>query len=335
MNIRDIAGRCHVSVATVSRVINESPNVSAKTREKVLAIMREEGYTPNAFARGLGLNSMRMVGILCTDVANPFYALAVSLLERDLRDKGFNTLLCCSGTALDKKKRCLSLLLEKRVDAIMLVGAAFYEKKDNKHIAEAARQVPVFLINAHLSLPNVYWVLCDEREAMRSSVGRMAAAGYDRILYLHDMLRWAWAGTRKMEGFRQGLEDEGIPQDSVLIQGCERGVLPAQQAIAALLDQGIAFSGIIASEDILAVGAQKALLERGLSLPIIGFNNSIFCACTTPTLTSVDNMLGSLCPTAVEMLDRLLAGGQVPENIVVSATLIERETFPLRTANAH
>ncbi len=330
MNIRDIANQCHVSVATVSRVINESPNVSPKTREKVLQVMRREGYTPNAFARGLGLDSMRMVGILCTDVANPFYALAVSLLERNLRDKGFNTLLCCSGTALENKKKCLSLLLEKRVDAIMLVGAAFYERRDNKHIAEAARQVPVFLINAQISLLNVYCVLCDEKEAMRNSVHRMAKAGYGRILYLHDMLRWAWAGTRKMEGFKQGLQDEGIPQDAQLIQGCERGVLPAQRAVAGLLDQGVEFSGIIASEDILAVGAQKALLEHGYSLPIIGFNNSIFCACTTPTLTSVDNMLASLCPTSVEMLDRLLTGGQVPEKVVVSATLVERETFPLR-----
>ncbi len=327
MNIRDIAARCGVSVATVSRVINESQAVSEQTREKVLAVMRQEGYTPNAFARGLGLNTMRMVGILCTDVANPFYARAVSLLERGLREKGFDTLLCCCGQSLESKKKCLTLLLQKRVDAVMLVGAAFHERRDNRHIQEAAGQVPVFLINARMALPNVYCVLCDEKEAMRQSVRRLVAAGCRDILYLHDMTRWAWAGTQKIEGVRQGLLDAGLAENPDLVSAVDHGVLPAQERVAALLARGVRFAGVIASEDLLAVGAQKALLAQGLDVPIIGFNNSIFCECTTPTLTSVDNMLGAICPTAVDMLDRLLAGGQIPGEITVSATLVERETF--------
>ncbi len=328
MNIRDIAARCGVSVATVSRVINDSKSVSEKTREKVLREMREQGFTPNAFARGLGLNSMRMVGILCTDVANPFYARAVSLLSLRLRGKGLDTLLSCCGTALEEKKKCLSMLLQKRVDAIVLVGAAFRERRDNRHIIEAARQVPVFLINALLEQPNVYCVLCDEREAMRAGVKRLAAAGCRRILYLHDMTGWAWAGSQKLDGFRQGMLEAGLAPDGELIQAVDSGVGAAQARVARMLRQGAGFDGVIASEDVLAVGALKACGEAGLRVPIVGFNNSLLCECTTPTLSSVDNMLDSLCPAAVDMLDRLLLGGAAPNVVTVSAALVERETFP-------
>ncbi|MDR3051564.1 MAG: LacI family transcriptional regulator [Oscillospiraceae bacterium] len=329
MTIRDIAARCGVSVATVSRVINNNPNVSPKTREEVLAVIQAQGYTPNAFARGLGLNTMRMVGILCTDVANSFYSKAVSLLERSLRVKGFDTLLCCSGAQLADKKKCLELLLQKKVDAVVLVGAAFREKVDNGHIAAAAAQVPVFLINAWLDLPNVYCVYCDEKEAMRANVHHMIAAGVRRILYLHDMVDWAWAGTQKLEGFRLGLQDCGLAENPDLVRTTETGVTPAQALVDALLIQGGGFDGIIASEDLLAVGAQKALLAHGKVMPLIGFNDSLLAECTTPTITSVNNMLSIICPTAVTLLDRLLGGEQAPARIAVSASLVQRESFQL------
>lgn len=327
MTIHGIATRCGVSVATVSRVINDSPNVSAQTREKVLKVMREANYTPNAFARGLGLNSMKMVGILCTDVSRPFYAQAVSLLERNLRSKGFDCLLYCSGVKIEDKKKCLSLLIQKKVDAIVLVGSGFNERNDNSHIAEAAKQVPVFLINSFLDYPNLYCVLCDETEAMRSNVREMAAAGLRDILYLHDMVSWAWAGTQKLRGYRLGLQDCGIKENPDLICAVEHGVLPAQEKTSQLLRDGVYFSGILTSEDILAVGAQKALHAHNETRPIIGFNNSIFTVCSIPTLTSVDNMLDIICPTAVDMLSRLLDGAEVPGKITVSSTLVERETF--------
>ena len=112
MNIYDVAKQCGVSIATVSRVLNENPNVNAQTRARVLEVIRELGYTPNVFARGLGLNSMKMIGIMCTDVSDPYYAKAVSLTEQLLRARGFGTLLCCTGHAHGGKRQALALLLE-------------------------------------------------------------------------------------------------------------------------------------------------------------------------------------------------------------------------------
>ena len=334
MNIKGIAARCGVSVATISRVINDSPKVSEKTRQRVLQVMREEGYTPNAFARGLGLNSMHMVGILCRDVANPFYGLAVSQLERNLRQMGYDSLLCSSGSRLEDKKKCLTLLLQKKVDAVILVGAAFREESDNSHIARAAEQTPVFLLNAELDIPNVHCVLCDEKEAMRGNVRHMASNGHRDILYLHDMTTWSWAGTQKLSGYRQGLADCEIAEDSRLIQAVELGIKPARERVADLLRRGVPFTGIVASEDLLAVGAHKALFEARRDIPIIGFNNSLITHCTTPSLTSVDNRLEAQCTLIIDMLEKTLSGVNIPAKTVLPAILIERGTFRLKDALA-
>ena len=97
ITIYDIAQKCGVSIATVSRVLNGSSRVSEKTRARILEVMKDMGYKPNPFARGLGLDSMKIVGVICTDVADIFYARAVSLLEEGLRRHNLDVMLSNTG----------------------------------------------------------------------------------------------------------------------------------------------------------------------------------------------------------------------------------------------
>ncbi len=327
MNIYDIAERSGVSIATVSRVLNGSPSVSPATREKVLSVMRREEYVPNAFARGLGLNTMHFIGILCTDVSDTFYAKAVSLVEGLLRRKGFDALLCCTGNSLDDKKKYLELLLEKRVDAVILIGSAFKESVDNSHIENAARRVPVIIINGMVELPNTYCVCCDEKSAVSDNVSLLHQKGCRRILYLYDAL--TYSGCQKIEGYREGLRRCGLPGDDALLVQTEKSIPETAELVSALLKKGTAFDAVAASEDLIAVGALKALSKAGLALPVIGFNNSILAQCCTPSLTSVDNMLETLCPAAVNILTQILSHKSVPQKMSVSARLVERETFQI------
>ena len=97
--------------------------------------------------------------------------------------------------------------------------------------------------------------------------------------------------------------------------------------VTELLNSGLKFSAVMASEDLLAIGALKALQNANSSMPVIGFNNSILSQCSSPALTTVDNMLDTLCPTAVNMLVDILESKIVPQKIVISSKLIERDTF--------
>ena len=152
MNIYDVSEHAGVSIATVSRVLNGNPNVSEKTREKVLKVMDELGYTPNVFARGLGLNTMKTIGIMCSDSSDPYLAGAIYYLERGLRAHGYDAILCCTGYDLDAKQKYFDLLRSKRVDAIILAGSKFVEMraKDNAYIIEAASDLPIMLVKARI-----------------------------------------------------------------------------------------------------------------------------------------------------------------------------------------
>lgn len=329
MNIYDIADKAGVSIATVSRVLNGSPNVSTKTKDKILRIIEEEGYTPNVFARGLGLNTMKMIGILCTDVSDIFYAKAVSVVENALRQYGYDSLLCSTGYKLGDKKKYIDLLLNKRVDAIVLIGSVFQEESDNSYIEHAASKVPTIIINGVVDVPNTYSITCDEYQAMYNNVISLVKKGCHDILYLYDVE--SSSGIQKLNGYKAGLKDCGLAPSARLILQVEKNPTTINEAVINLLDKNIHFSAVLASEDLFAIKACHALMSRGYRIPedisVIGFNNSLLCECAWPKLTSVDSMVETLCNTGISVLRDVFDGKTVTHKMTLSAHLVERDTF--------
>jgi LacI family transcriptional regulator/LacI family asc operon transcriptional repressor len=247
MNIYDIADKSGVSIATVSRVLNNSTNVSQKTKQKVLDVVENLGYTPNAFARGLNLNSMKMIGVLCTDVSDIFYAKAVSVIESSLRQHGFDAILCCTGDNLSDKKKCMNMLLEKRVDALILVGSTFKEKLDNSHIEKIASSIPVIIINGDISLNNTYCIFSDESLAMYDNVSKLYHKGSHDILYLYDVD--TFSGNRKLNGYKKAVKDCGLEINNDLIIKVNKDLDSIKKVISDLISSGTVPSAVLASED--------------------------------------------------------------------------------------
>ena len=188
MTIYDISKKAGVSIATVSRVLNGSDKVRPATRKKVMDIIEKYDYTPNAFARGMGLHSVQTVGILCADSSDLFLAKAVYYLEQELQSNGYESLLCCTGYNLDIKKNYLNLILSKKVDGIILVGSNFIgtNEEENQYIKDVSAQVPIMLLNASFDYPNVYSTLCDDYTSMFEATVSMLDAGIEDILYLYN-----------------------------------------------------------------------------------------------------------------------------------------------------
>ncbi len=326
VNIYDIAQKAGVSIATVSRVLSGSGAVREATRQKVLETVEQLGFKPNPFARGLGLGSMRMVGILVTDVSDIYYAAVVSRLELALRKEGLDALLCCTGNDLQGKKNGINLLLAKKVDAILLVGSALQEQAGG-HLEQAARHTPLIVINGLIECEGVHCVLCDERQAMKDNVSRMFSAGCRDILYLYDAE--TYSGMQKLGGYSDGVAECGMTVRRELIHRTSNQLSDVSAMMASLIESELQFDSVLTSEDIIAVGASKALATARNTLPIIGFNNSIFAECCTPSLSSVDNMRDSLCDTAVGMLRDLLQDVTPPQKVTIAARFVQRDTFPV------
>ena len=208
MNIYDISQKAGVSIATVSRVLNGSEKVSEKTRKKVLAVMEENSYTPNAFARSLGLNSMHTVGILCSDSSDVYQAQAIYYLERELRKNSYASMLCCTGYELLEKQSYLNLLLSRNVDAVLLIGSHFIENspEENRYILEAASKIPVFILNGELKGDNIYSILCDDYMALKDMTWSSPEDLNPRFIYTERSItadrkksRDSWIRVRNMD----------------------------------------------------------------------------------------------------------------------------------------
>lgn len=333
MTIYDISEKAGVSIATVSRVLNGSSSVSDKTRQKVLDVIDQYGYTPNAFARGLGLNTMKTIGIMCADSSDLYLAKAIFYIEQKLRANDYDSILCCTGYDLANKISSMNLLLTKKVDGIILVGSNFICEKesDNKYITDAAAQIPVMLLNAALDAPNVYSVISDDFTSMYDATVSMIHTGVKDILYFYNST--SYSGKKKLAGFSAAMEEYGLLKDSNLLQfyqGSHEDIPAMTEHLKALHGEGIPFSGLIASDDILALAAVKYARERGLRIPedfsIIGYNNSMLVNCCEPELTSIDNKLETLCQHLITTLMGVLGGNEMPKKTIFSGELIKRGT---------
>ena len=324
MNIYDIAKECGVSIATVSRVINNNPHVRAQTRERILAVMAQQGYTPNAFARGLGLGSTRQVGVLCTHIEDGFQAAAVAYIEEHLRAKGMHTLLRCTGPTAQGKEEALYYMLQQQVDALLVLDDA-YTQDDTSHIQEAATRLPVVLLNSRLDLPGIYSVTCDEQQAVKELLGHLFRRQRRDVLLLHHTDNYSC--REKINGYHTGYATAGLQPDANRIVQVSPDLDAINTCIKQLLVKQVHFDAVIASNDLLALGAQKALLRIGLNMPIVGFANSMLARCATPELTSVDTHWQTLCTAAMDTLDTLLAGEAAQAHTCIPANIIERDSF--------
>lgn len=331
MNIYDISEKAGVSIATVSRVLNGSDRVSEKTRQKVLAVMRQQSYVPNAFARGLGLKSMKTIGLLCPDASDVYLAQALSYLEREFRENGYDCLLSCTGKALEDRAKGVELLLGKHVDGMVLMGSTFVEEKeaDNEYLRNAAKQVPLVLLNASYPLDNIYCVLCDDMHATMDATLFLLDTGRKNILYLYHNRNYS--GKKKLDGYCEALKSRGISVQPELIHNFQKDKMsvPDVRDYLMMLDkQGIRFDAVLTSEDILGVGAAKyaRIAHRNVpeNLAIIGYNNLHFCLCCEPELTSVDNKLETLCHHCVSTMLSVLGGEEAPRKMVFSGELVKR-----------
>ena len=261
MNIYDIAEMAGVSIATVSRVMSGSDKVSDKTRKKVLSVIEESGYTPNVFAQGLGVGTIHSIGILVPNISDLYMAEAVSFLENELQKNGYNCLLGCSGFELSGKESHLHMLLDKRVDALFLVGSTYAgsgkSDAETDYIRAAAAQVPVVVINGAVKGDNIHSAVCGDRQAMYDVTSSLIQRGRKRILFLTDS--HSYSAQEKTAGYLSALEEAGIPVREDLMMHVPNRIHAVRDILLALPDPD--FDAVVATDDGIAVGAVKFAAE--------------------------------------------------------------------------
>ena len=328
MNIYEIAQKAGVSTATISRVLNNSPRVSQKTRDKILKLMEEENYLPSAYARGLSGTPAKTIGILTIDIRDQYFASVIHSLEQELSLHQYNVILCNTGGELDDQRNYISLLIQKKVDALILVGSVFKNPHLKGVINKVAAEIPLIIVNENVEGDNIYSLICDEGKGIKEAVLHLYEGGHRNFVYLK--AGDTYSARRKLNGF---LSSKKIISDLNL----EKNILDTKtglEAARAIVPEILAItprpSAIICGEDLTALGAMQELIKRGFTIPddfsVTGFNNSIYSMCSTPQMTTIDSQSSAMGLAAARLALDVLNKRQVPSLNRISTELILRES---------
>ena len=309
MNIYDIAKEAGVSIATVSRVLNNKGTVSEATRAKVEEILARSGYTPSAIARGMVSKSMRTVAVLTVDIRVPHYAQQAYTIEQAFSQRGYEVILCNTGGGKEATVHYLRAVTEKQVDGIILVGSVFNTLGREPEVEALLRQAPVVLSNGRLDIPNASSVLLDDEGGAALAVDHVVALGKRNLWYMLDLN--TASALAKRDGFLKACEKYGDQIRGRVLE-TEFSIEGGKRAAKELLRSCRSFDAIICGEDETAVGVVKGLLGAGMRIPrdvaVTGYNNSVFAAMCEPRLTSIDNRPEQVALMCVQLLERMMDG---------------------------
>ena len=209
MTIYDIATAAGVSASTVSRVINHKSGIRKETREKIEKLIEEYNYSPNVAARGLVMQSSKMIGILLVDIRVVHHIDNAFAIEQELAKRGYCSIIMSTGADEANIGSCIRQLEQRRVEGIALIGSMFMAKSTYHTIKTYLPNIPVVIINGYIDLPNVTGIIADEESGVKDCVALLARKGRKNIVYVNDAD--SPANRNKRKGFLAGIRALGYP----------------------------------------------------------------------------------------------------------------------------
>ncbi|MFE9253785.1 LacI family DNA-binding transcriptional regulator [Streptomyces sp. NPDC006879] len=329
--LADIAAQAEVSEATVSRVLNGKVGVATATRHKVLAALDILGYERPVRLRR---RSAGLVGLVIPELVNPIFPAFAQVIEQALAGHGYTPVLCTQTPGGATEDELVEQLEARGVTGIVFLSGlhADLASDPSRYNRLAARGVPFVLINGFNESISAPFVSPDDRVAASIAVRHLVELGHERIGLAIGPTRYV-PSRRKAEGFTAALHEYlGLPQGEAerLIQRTLFTVEGGQAAALALLDEGV--TGIVCASDPMALGAIRAVRQRGLEVPgdvsVVGFDDSPLIAFTDPPLTTVRQPVRAMATAAVGALLEAVGGNPVqrtefvfqPELVVRAST---------------
>jgi DNA-binding LacI/PurR family transcriptional regulator len=308
--IADVAARARVSTATVSRVLNGAGRASPATRERVLAAARELGYRPSGVARSLKLRQTRTIGLIVTDIENPFFPSLVRAVEDAARAEGYAILLGNAADDPERESAYLELLVDRRVDGV-IIAASSLGIRHGEWLAEPP--LPVVLVNTTSTGVPLTAVASDNRAGARSAAEHLIGLGHRRLGFLAAPARNVDSPVR-LAGVRDAMAAAGLDPTELQVATGLALVGGGETAMTELLGSAVRPTGVVAYNDLMAIGAMRAAKSLGLRIPddvsIAGFDDVEFASYVDPPLTTVAQDQATMGREAVRALAAQLAAGR-------------------------
>ncbi|ELI6417635.1 TPA: substrate-binding domain-containing protein [Aeromonas salmonicida subsp. salmonicida] len=312
--IKDVARLANVSVATVSRVMNNSPKASAASREVVQKAMAELGYTPNANARALVSKTCDTMGVLVGDVADPFFGALIKGVAAVAVEQGLHLLMGNGFHRAQQERESIDLLIGKRCEALVVHSKAL---SDEELIDYALRVPGMVLINRDIPALKGRCIALNNRQGAATATRHLLELGHRHIAFLSSDHAIEDA-TLRLQGYQDALTEAGL------------------RAMLNLLAKGQPITAVVAYNDAMAAGAISVLADNGLKVPeevsVVGFDDIIYARYLRPKLSTMRYPIELMAAQAAKLALQLAAGeSEAVQSRIYTPTLINRHSVaPVR-----
>jgi LacI family transcriptional regulator len=327
VTMKDIAKRAGVSVVTVSRALNDKPDINKETKDFILKIANELNYTPNGLAKSLVTRKTNTVGIVIPGM-DPFYAEVVDGISNESRKRGYSVILCNSHDSTDKELELIRLLQEKRVDGMLIYPI----QEDNRYIEELKNcPIPFIFLNRHTDALKCDYVINDNVYGAFSAVNHLIQKGCKKITYICAKPT-ASSGKERIAGCKKSIIENALPSDALNVVTCDETIGRCYDLVKELLKKDEKLDAIFVWDDKLAIGAIKAIFEAGKRIPhdiaLVGYDDIEVSEYLFPPLTTVRQPSYEIGETAASiLLDKIESEGkQELKQVTLKPKLIIRET---------
>lgn len=307
--IKDVAKLGGVSVATVSRVINNYPFVSEKTRKKVQQIIDKLGYKPDTIARSLVTRKSGTIGVIFWDIANPFNIEIVRVIEDKCRKSNYQAIFCSTGGNYAVQAKCIDLLLQKNTEGFIFASAYLHDPEIEKLLLR--KSPPIVLINRKLRTELVDYVVADNLKGAYLAVSHLIGHGHRQIACVTGLTDIS-TGLERLEGYKKALSEHGIPiREDLIIRGDFRQESGHKAAKKILSFQKNRPTAIFCSNDFMALGMMEEFWKQGIKVPqdfaLIGFDDIHISSFKFIELTTVSQRRSDIAKKAVDILAKKIS----------------------------
>jgi DNA-binding LacI/PurR family transcriptional regulator len=323
--IYDVAKEAGVSIATVSKVINNTGNMRDSTRHKVLETMKQLNYYPSVMASALTGKSTGTLGLLVPDISNPFFSEMARMIEDRAHEQGMSVIMCSTDEDEEKEKKYLELLRRKQVDGF-IVASSFHDKNLLKELKQS--DVTLVMLTQDDSSLGFTSVSVDDFKGGYEATSYLFSIGHKNIAIIAEN---APSSKMRIYGYREAHEAYDIPFSEENIFRTTASISNGKKCFNDILNHAEAPTAIFACNDLIAIGVIQGAKERGIRVPedlsIIGFDNTILATTTVPALTTVAQPIEDMGKKVVDVIiEEIKEKLPVKERILFNPQLIVRGT---------
>ena len=335
LTIIDIAKICGVGVTTVSRAINNHPDISVETKAMIMKVVKENNYVPNNNARNLKRTASKTIAVLIKGMNNPFFTQMIDLFEKGIQNKKYSFILHRVYEHQDEIDVANELIKEKKLKGIIFLGGYLSHSKEELERLTVPYVLCTVGLSSEFDSYNYSYVSIDDFQESYKMVDYLCKQGHKRIALISASMKDRSIGQLRYYGYKQALEDNGLSIDEQLIwpmkshiesYSMENGYTVTKE----MLEENIDFTAIFAISDAMAIGASKALLQAGRSIPedcsVAGFDGLDMTYYYHPSITTIKQPIAEMAQETIKILFDLINKKVTHTQKKFPAELIVRES---------